>query len=150
MHLVCGSKTGLVYPSLATISLLREEWGSRVLVVADCCQLRCRLETVKSLYVDAGIMCLVTGSKFFAAPPCKYHGMPKTSKTVAEIYFVDYILVCGAVLLPQTIAQEMEQYISSHFPSGTQSQSSYCAVPSGLSRYITRFDVPTSMPQLRR
>eukprot|EP01036_Dinobryon_divergens_P025179 gene25179-33702_t len=124
VHLVCGSKTGLVYPSLATISLLREEWGPRVLVVADCCQLRCRLSAVKSLYVDAGIMCLITGSKFFAAPP-----------------------FCGAVLLPETIAQEMEQYISNHFPS---EQSSYFAIPSGLSHYITRFDVPTTMPQLRR
>lgn len=71
VHLVCGSKTGLVYPSAATVAQLRGEWGDRLLLVADCCQLRCRLSVVKAEYVDAGMLCLVTGSKFFAAPPCK-------------------------------------------------------------------------------
>jgi hypothetical protein len=70
VHIVCGSKTGLVYPSATTIDQLRKEWGPRVVVVADCCQLRCRLNVLKTAYLAEGAVCLITGSKFFAAPPC--------------------------------------------------------------------------------
>ena len=55
-------------------------------------------------------------------------------------------IVCGAVLLPAAVAKEMEDYLESRFFS---SDKSFCAVPAGLSRYITRFDVPTAMPRLR-
>ena len=46
LHIVCGSKTGLVYPSLSTVKMLQTEFGSRLVVVVDACQLRCRMNTV--------------------------------------------------------------------------------------------------------
>lgn len=53
LHVVLGSKTGLVYPSLDTISQLRAEFGERLVVVVDACQLRCRLERIRE-FTDAG------------------------------------------------------------------------------------------------
>ena len=46
LHIVCGSKTGLVYPSLKTVNILQKEFPNRVVVVVDACQLRCRLTAV--------------------------------------------------------------------------------------------------------
>ena len=46
LHIVCGSKTGLVYPSLETVGALKMAFGDRVVVVVDACQLRCRLTAV--------------------------------------------------------------------------------------------------------
>jgi hypothetical protein len=46
VHIVCGSKTGLVYPSLSTVDTLQREYPKRVIVVVDACQLRCRLTAV--------------------------------------------------------------------------------------------------------
>lgn len=46
LHIVCGSKTGLVYPSLSTVETLQREYPDRVVVVVDACQLRCRLTAV--------------------------------------------------------------------------------------------------------
>lgn len=68
VHIVLGSKTGLVYPSMNTVDALRKKHGDRVIVVVDACQLRCKFTYVQWL-VDQGFVCLVTGSKFFAAPP---------------------------------------------------------------------------------
>lgn len=38
LHVVCGSKTGLVCPSQATIDVLKAQWGDRLVVVVDACQ----------------------------------------------------------------------------------------------------------------
>lgn len=46
LHIVCGSKTGLVCPSLSTVDILQREFPDRVIVVVDACQLRCRLTAV--------------------------------------------------------------------------------------------------------
>jgi hypothetical protein len=46
LHIVCASKTGLVYPSLSTVDTLQREYHNRVVVVVDACQLRCRLTAV--------------------------------------------------------------------------------------------------------
>ena len=51
LHIVCGSKTGLVYPSLSTVKMLQIEFGERLVVVVDACQLRCRTNTA-SKYTD--------------------------------------------------------------------------------------------------
>ena len=67
IHLVCGSKTGLIYPSLKTIQILQNKWHNRIIVVADCCQLRCKLDYIHK-YTEMGFISLVTGSKFFAGP----------------------------------------------------------------------------------
>ena len=46
LHIVCGSKTGLVYPSLKTVKSLKTEFNERIVVVVDACQLRCRVSAV--------------------------------------------------------------------------------------------------------
>lgn len=46
LHIVCGSKTGLTYPSIATALTLQKEFSNRIVVVVDACQLRCRLSAV--------------------------------------------------------------------------------------------------------
>lgn len=51
LHIVCGSKTGLVYPSLVTVKTLQKEFGDRIVVVVDACQMRCRMGAV-SMYTD--------------------------------------------------------------------------------------------------
>jgi hypothetical protein len=56
------------------------------------------------------------------------------------------LTVCGAVLLPRALALEMEAYLHTHScePQGP------LAVPRGLARYLSRFEVPRGMPYLRR
>jgi len=68
VHVVLGSKTGLVYPSWETITTLRQKHGDRIIVVIDACQLRCKFSYIRWL-VDQDCICLITGSKFFAAAP---------------------------------------------------------------------------------
>lgn len=66
VHLVCGSKTGLIYPSIDTVVSLQRDFGSRVLVVVDACQLRCHLSQLRA-YVCASLsaMVLITGRTLF-------------------------------------------------------------------------------------
>jgi hypothetical protein len=83
VHCVCGSKTGLAYPSLEGVIALREEFGQRLLIVVDACQLRCELRHIKR-YSELGCVTLITGSKFFAGPP--FAG--KNSKTLYPYYSI--------------------------------------------------------------
>ena len=89
LHLVLGSKTGLICPSRNFIADMRAKFGSSLMIVADACQLRCTASFIKSL-VDDDIVCLITGSKFFSGPPFS-----------------------GAVLLPSPMAQEIETSLAS-------------------------------------
>jgi hypothetical protein len=68
LHVVCGSKTGLVYPSMSTVQKLSAEFGDRLVVVIDACQLRCKLNAVAD-YTKAGYITLLTASKFYSGPP---------------------------------------------------------------------------------
>lgn len=60
LHAVIGSKTGLVYPSLGLVRELQAEFGERLLVVVDACQLRCQLDMLQQ-YVDLSAFVLITG-----------------------------------------------------------------------------------------
>jgi hypothetical protein len=60
LHVVLGSKTGLVYPSLETVEKLCNEFGERIVVVVDACQLRCKLHAIAQ-YTSKGYITLVTG-----------------------------------------------------------------------------------------
>lgn len=60
LHAVIGTKTGLVYPSLDMVHTLQEEFGERLLVVVDACQLRCKLSMMRE-YIDMGAFVLITG-----------------------------------------------------------------------------------------
>jgi selenocysteine lyase/cysteine desulfurase len=81
LHVLDGSKTGLLAPGLATVQALARQHGPNLVIVIDCCQFRTSAETL-ARYLDAGWLVLVTGSKFFTGPP-----------------------FAGAVLVPRAIAE---------------------------------------------
>ena len=70
VHEVVGSKTGLLHPAAAVTARLRERWGPRVVLAADCCQLRCDLTSLRARAAQ-GSLVLLNASNFFAAPPCE-------------------------------------------------------------------------------
>ena len=130
----------------ATVDLLQSEFGDRLIVVIDACQLRCHPHAV-ARYVDKGYLALVTASKFFTGPPFS-----------------------GAVVVPTVCARELENYLEQSQTSGgidafnlsssnpsssstslsSSSSSSLCpAVPRGLSDYLTPHEVPATMPHLQ-
>jgi hypothetical protein len=68
VHIVHGSKTGLVLPHLADIDGVRDRFGEGVSLVVDACQ--ARIEPVElGAYLDRGAIVLLTGSKFVGGPP---------------------------------------------------------------------------------
>jgi len=68
VHVLHGSKTGLVAPSNAAIKELRLTHGDRVDVAIDACQLRSSFEELGQLVRD-GCMVQTSGSKFLTGPP---------------------------------------------------------------------------------
>eukprot|EP01038_Epipyxis_sp_PR26KG_P008732 gene8732-11798_t len=87
LHVIIGTKTGLVYPSKQTIDLLTQEFNDQIIIAIDACQLRCQLSYVKQ-YVDQGFITLITSSKFFTGPPFS-----------------------GGVILPFRFAEEIESHL---------------------------------------
>jgi hypothetical protein len=67
LHVIDGSKTGLLGPDRETCRLLAARFGGALDVVIDACQARIEPEIVR-WYLGHGFPVLVTGSKFFAAP----------------------------------------------------------------------------------
>jgi glutamate/tyrosine decarboxylase-like PLP-dependent enzyme len=68
VHILAGSKTGLLAPSFDAARQLRARFGGQVEIVVDACQMRVPPERVRAC-LAAGWMVLVTGSKFFGGPP---------------------------------------------------------------------------------
>ncbi|MDZ7893998.1 MAG: hypothetical protein U5M50_02930 [Sphingobium sp.] len=69
VHIVHGSKTGLILPDLAQIDALRSLWDARQLqFVVDACQARIDRQTLAA-YLDRGIIVLLSGSKFMGGAP---------------------------------------------------------------------------------
>jgi hypothetical protein len=68
VHVVHGSKTGLVLPSLSHIDALRRRFGDRVSFVVDACQARISRDMV-SAYLSRGCTVFLTGSKYMGGPP---------------------------------------------------------------------------------
>jgi hypothetical protein len=68
VHVVHGSKTGLILPSLADIDRLARRHGERVTFLVDACQARITSPALRD-YLDRGAMVFVTGSKFMGGPP---------------------------------------------------------------------------------
>jgi len=68
VHVVHGSKTGLVLPSLACVDGLRAQFGQDVAFVVDACQARITSAAIHG-YLSRGIIVFVTGSKFMGGPP---------------------------------------------------------------------------------
>ncbi|WP_157216338.1 hypothetical protein [Flavisphingomonas formosensis] len=68
VHVVHGSKTGLILPSFAHIDALRRRFGDALSFVVDACQCRLGGSTVAS-YLARGATVFLTGSKFMGGPP---------------------------------------------------------------------------------
>lgn len=68
VHVVHGSKTGLVLPVPEDIDRLRSCLGNDLSLVVDACQARIEAEDIRT-YLDCGAMVMMTGSKFIGGPP---------------------------------------------------------------------------------
>jgi hypothetical protein len=68
VHVVHGSKTGLILPSLADIDRLRATHGDAVSLVVDACQARITSPAIAD-YLERDAIVFVTGSKFMGGPP---------------------------------------------------------------------------------
>jgi hypothetical protein len=68
LHVVHGSKTGLILPKLAEIDALTAEFGDGVTLVVDACQARITSRAVRG-YLERGAIVFITGSKFMGGPP---------------------------------------------------------------------------------
>lgn len=68
VHVVHGSKTGLVLPHLDDVDALRARFGQDVAFVVDACQARITTQAVQD-YLARGIIVFLTGSKFMGGPP---------------------------------------------------------------------------------
>ena len=68
VHVVHGSKTGLILPSLADVDRLHAAHGGAVTIAVDACQARITGEAVND-YLARDAIVFVTGSKFMGGPP---------------------------------------------------------------------------------
>lgn len=68
VHVVHGSKTGLILPALAEIDRLAADHGGAATFVVDACQARITASAVNA-YLARGAIVFVTGSKFMGGPP---------------------------------------------------------------------------------
>jgi hypothetical protein len=80
IHVVHGSKTGLILPSFAHIDALRRRFGQQLSFVVDACQ--CRLgDAAIAAYLSRGATVFLTGSKFMGGPP--FSGIALVPQAVA-------------------------------------------------------------------
>ncbi len=68
VHVLHGSKTGLVLPELPDLDRLIAQFGDAVRFVVDACQVRISPQMVRT-YLDRGCTVFLTGSKFAGGPP---------------------------------------------------------------------------------
>lgn len=61
------SKTGLLWPDLATVLDLKSRWGEHLAIVIDACQFRLGHGLVRR-YLELGCSVIITGSKFLGGP----------------------------------------------------------------------------------
>ena len=120
VHVVAGSKTGSIMPSLHVVADLLCEYGDRVMPVVDACQTRMQDVGLQSL-IENGLPVLVTGSKFYGGPP-----------------------FCGASLLPEAMVEELNEALSGGVPSFRDAVAS-----SDLKAYISGALVAPELTALR-
>ena len=68
LHIVHGSKTGLILPSLDDVDRLRAAAGGEMTIAVDACQARITGAAVND-YLARDAIVFVTGSKFMGGPP---------------------------------------------------------------------------------
>ncbi|MGZ8311896.1 MAG: hypothetical protein ACXWUR_07500, partial [Allosphingosinicella sp.] len=81
VHVVHGSKTGLILPLTEDLDRLREAHGDDVTFVVDACQARITSAAVND-YLARGAIVFLTGSKFMGGPP--FSGFALLPQAVAE------------------------------------------------------------------
>lgn len=93
IHVVHGSKTGLILPSIGDMYRLQSAHDGATSFVVDACQARITGEALRD-YLALGAIVFVTGSKFMGAPPfsgfalvprrvtCQAPTMPKGLATI--------------------------------------------------------------------
>jgi hypothetical protein len=81
VHVVHGSKTGLILPELPEIDALLAAYGDHVSLVVDACQARITSEALHA-YLDRGAIVFLTGSKFMGGPP--FSGFAVVPPEIAE------------------------------------------------------------------
>ena len=81
VHIVHGSKTGLILPSLADIDRLRARHGESISLVVDACQARITSPAIAD-YLERDAIVFITGSKFMGAPP--FSGFALVPRAFAE------------------------------------------------------------------
>lgn len=68
VHVVHGSKTGLILPDMGDVTRIAGRYDARITLVIDACQLRITPRAVQA-YLALGAVVLMTGSKFAGGPP---------------------------------------------------------------------------------
>lgn len=68
LHLMVSSATGLSFPEPEFLVRLKQQYGKRLIAVADAAQMRCD-ERHLAAFVESGCCVLLTGSKFMGGPP---------------------------------------------------------------------------------
>ncbi len=68
VHVVHGSKTGLILPRLGELDALQAKHGGALTFVVDACQARITVAAIDD-YLARGAIVFVTGSKFMGGPP---------------------------------------------------------------------------------
>ncbi|QZH74600.1 MAG: hypothetical protein JY451_13195 [Erythrobacter sp.] len=102
VHVVHGSKTGLILPGGAELKALAAKWQGRATFVVDACQARLS-ESAAQDYLASGCILFITGSKFMGGPP--FSGMA----------VVPAALVASAAPLPAGLATVFRR---AEFPAG--------------------------------
>lgn len=102
VHVVHGSKTGLILPEPAELEALGDRFGSGVDFVVDACQARITIAALHA-YLDTGAMVFLTGSKFMGGPP--FNGFALVPRAMME----------AAAPLPTGLGQVFRQ---AEFPAG--------------------------------
>jgi hypothetical protein len=68
VHVLHGSKTGLVVPHFDHIDALKARYGEAVSFIVDACQARITSAAIHA-YLERGCIVMLTGSKFMGGPP---------------------------------------------------------------------------------
>lgn len=82
VHVVHGSKTGLVVPHFDHIDALTAKYGPAISFIVDACQARITSDAIGE-YLRRGCVVMLTGSKFMGGPP--FSGLALVPQTVVDV-----------------------------------------------------------------
>lgn len=102
VHVVHGSKTGLILPEIEQIDALQRRYADHATFVIDACQARITSEALHD-YLERDAIVFLTGSKFMGGPP--FNGFALMRKEAVQ----------NAAKLPQGFARIFRQ---AEFPQG--------------------------------